>query len=75
MPWLSAVTPTLFQLVYLVEEFADLTALDEGVEVEVLEDVEDDFARKSIEGTVVTRNSLLLFPGITQSFELDKKSR
>lgn len=60
---------------YLVEEFADLTALDEGVEVEVLEDVEDDFARKSIEGTVVTRNSLLLFPGIIQSFELDKKSR
>ena len=52
-----------------------MTALDEGVEVEVLEDVEDDFARKSIEGTVVTRNSLLLFPGITQSFELDKKSR
>ena len=49
-----------------------MTALDEGVEVEVLEDVEDDFARKSIEGTVVTRNSLLLFPGIIQSLELEK---
>ena len=39
---------------HLVEELADLTALNEGVEVEVLEDVENDFTRETLKRSVVT---------------------